>query len=115
MPEENINQEFRLNKIDKIRNYLIEKINQNELMIKKRKKVCRVLNYIDYLLVVTSTTTGCVCISTFASFVGIPIAITSSVIVLKLCVITVWIKKYKLIIKKKKKHDKKVLLVKYRI
>ena len=89
MPEENINQEFRLNKIDEIRNYLIEKINQNELMIKKHKKVCRVLNYIDYLLVVTSTTTGCVCISTFASIVGIPIAITSSAIVLKLCVITV--------------------------
>ena len=89
MPEENINQEFRLNKIDEIRNYLIEKINQNELMIKKCKKVCRVLNYIDYLLVVTSTTTGCVCISTFASIVGIPIAITSSAIVLKLCVITV--------------------------
>ena len=26
MPEENINQKFRLNKIDEIRNYLIEEI-----------------------------------------------------------------------------------------
>ena len=29
MPEENINKEFRLKKIDEIRNYLIEEINQN--------------------------------------------------------------------------------------
>ena len=39
MPEENINQEFRLKKIYEIRNYLIEEINQNKLMSKKHKKV----------------------------------------------------------------------------
>ena len=33
-----MNQEFRLRKIDEIRNCLIEEINQNELMIKKHKK-----------------------------------------------------------------------------
>ena len=38
MPEENINQEFRLKKIDEIRNYLIKEINQNESTSKKRKK-----------------------------------------------------------------------------
>ena len=37
MPEE-INQEFRLKKIDEIRNYLIEKLNRNELMSNKPKK-----------------------------------------------------------------------------
>ena len=37
MPEENINQECRLKKIDEIRNYLIQKINRNELMSKKHK------------------------------------------------------------------------------
>ena len=39
-----MNQEFRLKKIDEIRNYLIEEINRNELMSKKYKKVYRVLN-----------------------------------------------------------------------
>ena len=34
--------------MDEIRNYLIEEINQNEFMSKKRKKVCRVLNHIEY-------------------------------------------------------------------
>ena len=29
MPQENINQEFRLKNIDKLRNYLIEETNQN--------------------------------------------------------------------------------------
>ena len=43
MTEENMNQEFRLKKIDEIRNYLTEEINRNELMSKKHKKVCRVL------------------------------------------------------------------------
>ena len=32
MLEENINQEFRLKKIDEIMNYLIEEENQNKLM-----------------------------------------------------------------------------------
>ena len=113
MPEENINQEFKLKKIDEIRNYLIEAINQNELMSKKHKKVCIILNYIDHPLVVISAITGCVFISAFTSLVGIPIGITNSAIGLKICVITAGIKKYKSIIKKKKKkHGKTVLLTK---
>ena len=35
MPPENICQEFRLKNTDETRNYFIEEINQNELMIKK--------------------------------------------------------------------------------
>ena len=66
MPEENINQEFRLEKIDEIRNYLIEKINQNKLVSKKHKELCKVLNYIDHSLIVISTITGCVLISSSA-------------------------------------------------
>ena len=52
---------------DKIRNYLIEKINRNELMGKKQKKDCRVLNYIDHLLIAISAITGCISISAFSS------------------------------------------------
>ena len=99
--------------IDETRNDFIEEINQNELMIKKHKKVCRVLNYIEHLLVLISTVSGCVSISDFASLVGVPIEITSSAIGLKTCEINAGIKKYKSINKKKKKkHDKIVLLAK---
>ena len=57
MPEESVNQEFRLKKIDEIRNYLIEEINRNELMSKKDKKISRLLNYIDHWLIAISTIT----------------------------------------------------------
>ena len=88
MPEENMNQESWIKKIDEIRNYLIEEINRNELMSKKRKNYCRILNYIDHSFIAISTITGCVSISTFASLVCIPIRITSFAIGLKNCVIT---------------------------
>ena len=105
-----------MEKIEEIRNYSIKEINQDELMSKNHKKVCRVLNYIDHLLIEISTITGRVSISLFASLVGIPIGITSSATGLKICVITAGIKKYKPIIKKKKKKlDKIVLLAKSKL
>ena len=48
--------------------------------------------------------------------IGIPIGITSSAIGLKICAITAGIKKYKSIIKKKKKkHDKIVSSAKFKL
>ena len=105
MPEENNNQEFRLEKIDQIRNYLIAKINQNQLMCKKHKKACGILNYIDHSHIVISTITGCISISALASLVGIPIGITSSAIGLKISLTAARIKKHKSINKKNKKKD----------
>ena len=112
MPAENMNEAFRLKKIDEIRIYLIEQINRNELMSKKYKNVCRILNKIDHLLIVISTNNRCITISAFASLVGIPIGVTSSEIRLKICAITAGIKKYNSIMKKKKKkHEEIALLV----
>ena len=107
MLEENINHEFRWNKINEIRNYLIKEINQNELMSKNHQKVCTVLNYIHHSLVSNSTITGCVSIT----LVGISIGIASSTIGLKICVITAGIKKYKSIIKKKRRKNNKIVLL----
>ena len=116
MPEKNMDQELRLTKKDEITHYSIEKINRNELMSKKHKIVCRVLNYIDHLLIAVSTITGCISISAFASLIAILVGITSSATGLKICVISPGIKKYKSIIKKKrKKHDKIVLFAKPRL
>ena len=116
MAEKNISQEFRLKNLNETRNYLIEEINQNQLISKKHKKVCATLNYIKHFLILGSTVTGSVSISVFASLVGIPIGITSSAIGLKIFVITAAIKKYKLKIKKKKKKpDKTVLLAKSKL
>ena len=85
-------------------------------MSKKHKKVCTTLNYIEHFLILPSTITGCISISAFSSFIGIHIGITSSVIGLKICAIAAGIKKYKSIFKKKKKkHDKIVLLAKSKL
>ena len=63
-----------------------------------------------------STITGCISISIFAPLIGVPIGIKSSAIGLKICAITAGVKKYKSIIKKKKKkHDKIVFLAKYKL
>ena len=61
------------------------------------------MNYIDHWLIVISTITGPVSIYAFVSLVGIPIGVISSVTGWKICV-TAGIKKYKLIIKKRRKN-----------
>ena len=59
---------------------------------------------------------GCVSISVFPSLVGVPAGIANSAVGLKFFPITAEIKKYKSIIKKKKKkHDKIVLLGKTKL
>ena len=107
----NVSQECRLNNINETRNCLLEEIEKNELISKKHKKVCITLNYIEHVLILTSTITGYISISAFASLLGTPIEITSSAIGLKMCTIAAGIKKYKSI-NKKKKHNKIILLVK---
>ena len=67
------------------------------------------MNYIEPLLILFSTFTGCISISDFTSLVGIPIGITNSAIGLNVCVITSGIKKYRSIIKRKKKQYDKIL------
>ena len=70
-------------------------------MSEKYKKTCKYLNYIENLLILLSTVTGCVSISAFASLVFAPVSIISSAIGLKICTITAGIKNYNSIIKKK--------------
>ena len=110
MVEENKSQDIDED-IDETRNYFLEEIKQNELISKKHKKVCTTLKYIENFLILVSTITGCISIYAFVSLICIPIGITSYRIGLKICVMTAGIKKHKSIIKKKKKkHDKIVLL-----
>ena len=105
MAEEKIAQDFRLKNIDEARNYLMEEINQKELLMKNRKNNLTTLNCMKRFLILDFK------ILVFASLVGNPIGITSSAIGLKICLITTTINKYKSITKKKKKnHDKIVLL-----
>ena len=95
---------FRLRKIDKTRNHLLEEIKHSILMSEKYKKTLKYLT-----LAYFSFSSYWFCFICFISlcFVGV----TSSAVGIKICAITAEIKKFKSIIKKKKKeHDKLVLL-----
>ena len=70
--------QIRLRKIDETRDYLLEEIKHNDLMSEKYKKTCKYLNYVEHLPILSSTTTGCVSMFTFASLVCVPIGITKS-------------------------------------
>ena len=80
-------------------------------MSEKYKKTYKYLNYVEKLLILVSSGTGCVSISAFASLFCVPVGITSSAVGLNICAIMAGIKKYKSIIKKKK-HDKMLVLEK---
>ena len=82
-------------------------------MTEKHKKICTTLNCIEHFIILASSVTGYISISAFCSLIGVPIGINSYAIGLKICQIAAGIKKYKSIIKKrKKKHDEIVLLAK---
>ena len=71
--DEEASLESRLRKIDETRNYLLEEIKHNDLMSEKYKKTCKYLNYVEHLLILVSTVTGCVSISAFTSLVCVPV------------------------------------------
>ena len=52
------------------------------------KKTCKYLNYVEHLLIVTSTVTGCVSISAFTSLICVSVGITSFTIGINICAIT---------------------------
>ena len=49
-----------LRKIDATRNDLLDEAKRNDLMCKKYKKTCNYLNYVEQLLILNSTITGCI-------------------------------------------------------
>ena len=99
-----MSQKFRLKNINETRNYFFIETEENELMSRKHKKICETLNYIEHFLILTSAITGCISVSAFASLLGTPTGLTSSAIASV-------IKKYKSIIKKKKKRYGKIVLL----
>ena len=107
MGEENVSQKLTLKNLDKTRRYFDQETEDNELMSKKPKKVCTNLSLIGQFLILASTITRYVSVFHFASSVGIPIGMTGFTVGLKIFAITAVIKKYKSIIKKKRRSIRK--------
>ena len=88
--KEKITHEFRLKEIDETKNSFIKEIKQNELLSKKHKNVCTIINYTEHLLISASMITRCVSFSAFASLVGIPAGFASFTVGIKICSIFNW-------------------------
>lgn len=62
--------EFRLNKIDKIKDLFIEEINEREKVSKRLKKILSIINYFDELLLLITRSPGAVSMCSFATITG---------------------------------------------
>ena len=89
----NDQQQFRLNKIYKIRDYFIAEIEEKELMSKRLRKYIASFDFFDKSLIVLSVTTGGICIASFATVIGAPMGIISASFSLGFSIFTVIAKK----------------------
>ena len=54
-------------------------------MSEKHKKVCRAVNFLEHFFIFVFAVSGFALISTFSTFVSVPVCITSSATGLKIC------------------------------
>ena len=109
-------QQFRLNKINEIKDYFIAEIKERELMSKRLSKYIASFDYFDKSLIVLSVTTGSISIASFATVIGAPVGIISASFSLAFSISTGIIKKLlKTTRNKKKKHNKIVMLARSKL
>ena len=96
-------QQFRLNKINEIKDYFVAEIKERELMSKRLSKYIASFEYFDKSLIVLSVTTGSNSIASFATVIGAPVGIISASFSLAFSISTGIIKKLFKTTRKKKK------------
>ena len=109
-------QQFRLNKINEIKDYFVAEIKERELMSKRLSKYIASFDYFDKSLIVLSVTTGSISIASFAIVIGAPVGIVSASFSLAFSMSTGIIKNLlKTTRNKKKKHNKIVVLARSKL
>ena len=71
-------QQFRLNKINEIKDYFVAEIKERELMSRRLSQYMASFDYFDKSLIVLSVTTGRISIASFATVTGAPVGIISA-------------------------------------
>ena len=102
---------FRLDEISKIENYFIEEINQRKSCSQKLNKYVTTFDYMDKILIISSTTTEGVSIISFKSIIGAPVRIVSVCFTLIFSLTTGIVKKLLNVTRKKGKSTIKVLML----
>ena len=104
-------QQFRLNKMNQIRDYFVAEIKERESMSKRLSKYIVFFDYFDKSLIILSITTGIVSIASFATIIGAPEGIIRASFSLAFSISAGLIKNVlKTTRNKKKKHNKVVML-----
>ena len=109
-------QQFRLNKINEIKDYFLTEIRGRELISKNLSKYIASLDYFDKSLHVSSMLSGRISIASFASVIGAPAGIIGASCGFTFSITSDFVKKFlKTIRNKKKKHKKIVVLARSKL
>ena len=87
-------QQFRLKKINDIKDYFVVEIKEGELMSKRLGKYISSFEYFDKSLIVLSVAAGSISIASFATALGAPVGIISASFSLTFSISTGIIKNY---------------------
>ena len=107
---------YRLDEINKIKEYFDNEIKERKDIIKKLNKYLVSFDYFDKILITLSASFGMLSIASYAAVVGIPVGIAGSSLTL-IFTISTGIKKslLKVTKKRKKKHNKIIALAKSKL
>ena len=109
-------QQFRLNKINEIKDYFVAEIKERELMSKRLSKYIASFDYFDKSLIVLSVTTGSISIASFTTVIGVPVGMVSASFSLAFSISTGIIKKLlKRTRNKQKKHNEILMLARSKL
>ena len=107
---------YRLDEINKIKNYFNNEIKDRKDIIKKLNKYLVSFDYLDKIFIILSASFGTLSIASYASVVGIPAGITVASLTLVFTIGTGISKSLlKLTKKGKKKHNKIIVLAKSKL
>ena len=109
-------QQFRLNKINEVKDYFVAEIKERELMSKRLSKYIASFDYFDKSLIVLSVATGSISIASFATVIGAPAGIIGASCGFTFSITSGFVKRFlKTIRNKKKKHNKIVMLARSKL
>ena len=108
-------QQFRLNKINEIKDYFLAEIRERELISKNLSKYIASLDYFDKSLNVLSILSGSISIASFASVIGAPAGIIGASCGFTFSITSGFVKKFLKTRNKKKKHNKIIMLARSKL
>ena len=107
---------FRLNEINKIKDYFYSEIQERKAISEKLSKYIAAFDYAEKNFIVLSASFGTLSIVSHATVVGIPVGLTGASLTVVFSLSTEIVKKLlKITRNKKKKHNKIVMLAKSKL